>query len=898
MKENNISGQTVCRFNDIEVLRYIVSAYDVKCESNDILKRKLLLYYLAKATLAGRDIYFDQNGKYNLYIRTLFERIYLHYDGDRTAKDFLALTDYLYNIWFANGIHHHYGEHKLTPKFSKEYFKGIYLNLKGKGCLDLMPKVAPNYDTLERLLFDQDYMSKRTVQDGSKDLITASSVNFYSEEITQKEAEEYYRLQRKDPNASYNVGLNSKLYKDKNGEIKEAVWCAKGLYSEHIEEIVANLTEAMQYSTSEKQREATEYLINYYKTGDLKLFDKYSIKWVQDKDFSVDFINGFIETYQDPLAMKGSWEGLVEVYDREASHQTELLASHAAWFEEHAPIDDLYKKSNPKGVSATVVDIAMLGGDSYPATPIGINLPNADAIRAEYGSKSIRIENIHQAYDDASAHSGLREAFIEDLDVREMLRLYSSKTSRLHTDLHECLGHGSGKLRDGVSPDALGQWHSTIEEARADLFGLYFIADPKMVELGLLPNRDAYKAEYYSYLHNGLVMQLVRIEPGHRIEEAHMRNRALISRYVLEHCEGAVELDGLNLKIYDYEPIRLAVAQLLREIQRIKSEGDSESAAQLIARYAVEVPQHLHHTLLQKYQQLHIAPYKGFVNPKLLVVRDQEGKVSDIVPSYHEAYDEQMLRYSRDYSAKGANYDVSPWSIKDQEPSEAILEEAKSIRKSLLTRMDGVVASNMREYGLSYKYNFGMTRSHLDDIAKEVEPSTQLAQYLWSREVRELRLIALRIWPIEEISSNELLSLALQCEGKAELADEFVALLMDRVPNAHYLAMTWIESGLGVVSVALNILTRTIRRKIYKPNSVECDYLIRFAISMIEKYVVCDYYIPNAARNFLKSMVGVSKEIANDIIAGMEDLLQRDLRGEVLQIAEELKFESEFVYES
>ncbi|MDO4673156.1 MAG: peptidase M49, partial [Porphyromonadaceae bacterium] len=409
---------------------------------------------------------------------------------------------------------------------------------------------------------------------------------------------------------------------------------------------------------------------------------------------------------------------------------------------------------------------------------------------------------------------------------------------------------------------------------------------------------DAYKAEYYSYLHNGLVMQLVRIEPGHRIEEAHMRNRALISRYVLEHCEGAVELDGLNLKIYDYEPIRLAVAQLLREIQRIKSEGDSESAAQLIAQYAVDVPQHLHHTLLQKYQQLHIAPYKGFVNPKLLAVRDQEGKVSDIVPSYHEAYDEQMLRYSRDYSAKGANYDVSPWSIKDHEPSESILEEAKSIRKSLVTRMDGVVASNMREYGLSYKYNFGMTRSHLDDIAKKVKPSTQLAQYLWSREVRELRLIALRIWPTEEISSNELLSLALQCEGKAELADEFVALLMDRVPNAHYLAMTWIESGLDVVSVALNILTRTIRRKICKPNSFECDYLIRFAISMIEKYVVCDYYIPNAARNFLKSMVGVSKEIADDIIAGMEDLLQRDLRGEVLQIAEELKFESEFVYES
>lgn len=893
---NNISGKEVVRFNDIEVLRYFVSDYD---ESSKIdLKKRLLLYHLAKATVAGRDIYYDQNGRYNLYIRTLFERIWIHFDGDRESVDFKAVESYLYNIWFANGIHHHYGEHKLMPKFGKEFFWNVYEKLREKGCFECMPKPAPNESLLLDIIFNPEVMKKRTVQDGSEDIVKSSSVNFYSDDVTKSEAEAYYAEKRKEC-PTYNLGLNSRLSKDEKGKLREEVWSCRGKYAEHIAEIVSHLREAMKYSESESQKKSTELLIKYYEEGDLELFDRYSIEWVQDKDFSVDFINGFIETYQDPLGMKGSWEGLVEIYDREASRQTELLAKNAAWFEQHAPIPDEYRKKDPKGVSATVVNIGMLGGDSYPATPIGINLPNADEIRAEYGSKSIRIENIHQAYDDASVRSGLRDAFIKDEKVREMLKKYGQATSRLHTDLHECLGHGSGQLKAGVSADALGQWHSTIEEARADLFGLYFIADPKMVELGLLPDKDAYKAEYYSYLHNGLVMQLVRIEPGHRIEEAHMRNRALIARYILDKSEGrnVLSLEGLDLKVFDYEAIREIIAELLCEIQRIKSEGDAAAAERLIARYAVDVPAELHKELLERYRKLDIAPYKGFVNPKLVLKRDSDGRVCGVYADYSESYSSQMLRYGRTYSAGGAFY-VKPTLLSfEGEPSAEVLEQSKSVRKTIVTRMDGVVAANMRDYGLDYKFNFGNTREFLDEIASSIKPSEELAEYFWSRDVRELKLIALRIWAADQINAEKMLSLAYECEGKAELADELAALLFDRIPLAPQIAFNWIGAGYHLPQIVLTTLARAIRRGNIKLNDAEFEYLADYAFDVIELTAEEEYFAPKAALNCLKTMIAISKEKALTLSDKINRLAARDERKEILEVKSDLDFEIEFVYE-
>lgn len=643
----------VDRFADLEILRYQVPGFE-----SLTLKQKQLLYHLSEAALMGRDILFDQNCRYNLPIRRTLEAIYTSYKGDRQTPDFLALETYLKRVWFANGIHHHYAEDKFQPGFSAEFLKKAISQLD-PALVPVRPGQSIKAFTEEicQVILDPTVLPKRTTQSGDQDLIQASANNYYGEGLTQKEVEDFYASQKNDPTdmTPISYGLNSRLVKE-NGLIQEKVWKVGGLYSPAIEAIVAELEKAIPFAENKAQKETIETLIDYYRTGDLRTFDAYSILWVEDTASEVDFVNGFIETYGDPLGRKASWESTVNFINKEATKRTKTISDNAQWFEDHSPVDPRFKKEQVKGVSAKVITVTMLGGDCYPSTPIGINLPNADWIRRDHGSKSVTIENITEAYDKAAQGNGFKEEFVWSEEERQLIKRYGFITDNLHTDLHECLGHGSGKLLPGTDPDALKAYSSTIEEARADLFGLYYLADPKMVELGLVPDQEAYKAEYYKYMMNGLMTQLVRIAKGKDVEEAHMRNRQLIARWTYEHGQRdkVVEIVRREGKSYvvinDYRRLRGLFAQLLAEIQRIKSEGDFQAAKQLVENYGVKIDPRLHEEILERYKKLNLAPYKGFVNPVMRLEKNTQGEVTDVTLDYTEGYAAQMLRYSRDYS--------------------------------------------------------------------------------------------------------------------------------------------------------------------------------------------------------------------------------------------------------
>ena len=641
---------TVEQFADLQILRYRVPGFE-----NLSLQQKELVYYLTEAALQGRDILFDQNGKYNLRIRRTLEAVYTGYKGDKNTPDFKAMEVYLKRVWFSNGIHHHYGSEKFVPGFAPEFFKEAVLSVDASTLPLAEGQTAEQLcDELSPVIFDPTVMPKRVNQAAGEDLVLTSACNYY-DGVTQKEAEDFYNAM-KDPKDETPVsyGLNSRLVKE-NGKIQEKVWKVGGLYGQAIDKIVYWLKKAEGVAENPEQKAVISELIKFYETGDLKTFDEYAILWVKDLNSLVDFVNGFTESYGDPLGMKASWESLVNFKDMEATHRTEIISGNAQWFEDHSPVDKLFKKDEVKGVSAKVITAAILAGDLYPATAIGINLPNSNWIRSHHGSKSVTIGNITDAYNKAAHGNGFNEEFVYSDTELQLIDKYADLTGELHTDLHECLGHGSGKLLPGVDPDALKAYGSTIEEARADLFGLYYVADPKLVELGLTPNADAYKAEYYTYLMNGLMTQLVRIEPGNNVEEAHMRNRQLIARWVFEKgvADKVVELVKKDGKTYvvvnDYEKLRALFGELLSEIQRIKSTGDYQGAHDLVENYAVKVDPALHAEVLERYKKLNLAPYKGFVNPKYEAVVDAAGKITDVKVTYDEGYAEQMLRYSKDY---------------------------------------------------------------------------------------------------------------------------------------------------------------------------------------------------------------------------------------------------------
>ena len=665
MAKCNVNTQE--RFADIQMLRYELKGFE-----NLSLTQKIYIYCLSKATLLGRDITFDQQGKYNLRIRKTLEAVYRHYEGNRESEDFKAFEVYLKRVWFASGIHHHYGCEKFVPGFSEESFYEMvgavadeYLPLsKGQSKEDLLGILVP-------VIFNPEVMPKRVNQTDGEDLVQTSACNFY-ENVSQAEVERFYARMKEDGNEQApSYGLNSKLTK-RNGELVELTWTEDGLYGAAIKEIVSWLLRAQKYAENEEQKHLIDLLVKYYRTGDLKDFDRYSIAWVQQHEGMIDFINGFIEVYGDPLGLKGTWEGIVEYKDLEATKRTQTISQNAQWFEDHSPVDPRFRKPEVKGVTANVICAAMLGGEEYPASAIGINLPNANWIRQEYGSKSVTIGNLTEAYNKAAQGNGFRDEFVIDEDTISLMNQYEDITDDLHTDLHECLGHGSGQLLPGTDPDALKAYGSTIEEARADLFGLYYVADHKLVELGLTPNDEAYKAQYYGYLMNGLLTQTIRIKEGDKIEEAHMRNRALIAWWVMEHAEGAVELVKMDMnyasaedalkdsegniittktyvKINDYAKLRHLFGELLAEIQRIKSEGDFEAARQLVEKYAVNIDPELHREILARYKKLNLAPYKGFINPKMTLEMDEEGEITDVVLDYEESYVDQMLRYSDEY---------------------------------------------------------------------------------------------------------------------------------------------------------------------------------------------------------------------------------------------------------
>ena len=642
---------TVEQFADLQILRYRVPGFE-----NLSLQQKELVYYLTEAALQGRDILFDQNGKYNLRIRRTLEVVYTGYKGDKNTPDFKAMEVYLKRVWFSNGIHHHYGSEKFVPGFAPEFFKEAVLSVDTSTLPLAEGQTAEQLcDELSPVIFDPAVMPKRVNQAAGEDLVLTSACNYY-DGVTQKEAEDFYNAM-KDPKDETPVsyGLNSRLVKE-NGKIQEKIWKVGGLYGQAIDKIVYWLKKAEGVAENPEQKAVIAELIKFYETGDLKTFDEYAILWVKDLNSLVDFVNGFTESYGDPLGMKASWESLVNFKDMEATHRTEIISGNAQWFEDHSPVDKQFKKDEVKGVSAKVITAAILAGDLYPATAIGINLPNSNWIRSHHGSKSVTIGNITDAYNKAAHGNGFNEEFVYSDAELQLIDKYADLTGELHTDLHECLGHGSGKLLPGVDPDALKAYGSTIEEARADLFGLYYVADPKLVELGLTPNADAYKAEYYTYLMNGLMTQLVRIEPGNNVEEAHMRNRQLIARWVFEKgaADKVVELVKKDGKTYvvvnDYEKLRELFGELLSEIQRIKSTGDYQGAHDLVENYAVKVDPALHAEVLERYKKLNLAPYKGFVNPKYEAVVDAAGKITDVKVTYDEGYAEQMLRYSKDYS--------------------------------------------------------------------------------------------------------------------------------------------------------------------------------------------------------------------------------------------------------
>ena len=654
------------RFADLQMLRYQVPGFDQLT-----LRQKTLVYYLSEAALCGRDILWDQNGRYNLRIRQMLETVYTDYTGDRKSKDFQAFVTYLKRVWFSNGIHHHYGSEKFQPGFSEAFLRKAVASVKGKLAFDT--------EELFPIIFDPTVMPKRTNQADGEDLVLTSAANYYGTGVTQAEAEAFYvKMKEADPDPSHPVmyGMNSRLVKE-DGEIKEKVWHSGGLYGAAIDRIIYWLQKARTVAENDKQVAVIDKLIEYYRTGDLKTFDAYTILWVNDTEGDVDFTNGFTESYGDPLGMKASWEGLANFKDKAATARTEKLSANAQWFEDNSPVSPRFKKENCRGITAKVIVAAMLGGDLYPSTAIGINLPNSNWVRAEHGSKSVTIGNLTDAYNKAAHGNGFQEEFVIDEATRQLIDKYGDLCEDLHTDLHECLGHGSGKLLPGVDADSLKAYGSTIEEARADLFGLYYVADPKLTELGLTPNAEAYKSQYYTYMMNGLMTQLVRIEPGNNIEEAHMRNRSLIAHWVLKNAldEYAAKMRSQNafrngspvppqvepavcltrsdgktyVRINDYAALRELFGKLLAEVQRIKSEGDFTSARDLVETFGVKVDPTLHQEVLARYKALDLAPYKGFINPVYVVEKDKDGQITDIRVTYDEAYDQQMLRYSRDY---------------------------------------------------------------------------------------------------------------------------------------------------------------------------------------------------------------------------------------------------------
>lgn len=636
------------RFADIQMLRYQVPGFQELS-----LRQKTLIFYLSQAALLGRDILWDQNGRFNLRIRRILETVYIHYSGDRSSAEFAAFVSYMKRVWFSNGIHHHYGCEKFVPGFSKEFLHNALMAELDK----------TGYETLEELeqelfpvIFDPNVMPKRVNQAAGEDLLLTSACNYYAPDITQEEAEHFYAMQKATGDQQHPVmyGMNSRLEKAADGTLYENVWRTGGMYGTAIKRIVEMLSKAIPYAENEQQKNVILKLIEFYETGCLATFDAYTILWVEETKGEVDFTNGFTEVYGDPLGLKASWEGYVNYTDHKATRRAQALSQNAQWFEDHSPVDRRFKKAQCRGVSAKVINAAILGGDLYPSSAIGINLPNSNWVRAEHGSKSVTIANLTHAYDEAARGNGFREEFVDEPQTAELINTYGTICDDLHTDLHECLGHGSGQLLPGVDPDALKAYGSTIEEARADLFGLYYLADQKLVELGLTPNEEAYKAQYYSYLMNGLLTQMVRIQPGNQIEEAHMRNRSLIARWTLEHYPHAVRLKERDNKHYveilDYATLRSAFGTLLAEIQRIKSEGDLMAAQQLVEQYGVRIDDALHREILERYHRLHLAPYKGFINPRYTAVYDSSGQITDVHIDYDEAYDEQMLRYSQQYN--------------------------------------------------------------------------------------------------------------------------------------------------------------------------------------------------------------------------------------------------------
>ena len=639
------------RFADIQMLRYQVPGFDELT-----LRQKTLIYYLSQASLLGRDILWDQNGRFNLRLRRILEAVYTHFSGDRSSADFAAFAVYMKRVWFSNGIHHHYGCEKFQPGFTQEFLHQALEQLQAG-------HIALGYSSLEALeqelfpvIFDPSVMPKRVNQAAGEDLLLTSACNYYAPGITQAEAEEFYARQKAEGDQQHPImyGMNSRLERAADGSLHENVWRADGMYGAAIRQIVQMLSRAIPYAENERQQSVIRKLIEFYETGNLAVFDAYTILWVEETEGEVDFTNGFTEVYGDPLGLKASWEGYVNYTDHQATRRAQALSRNAQWFEDHSPVDARFKKPLCRGVSAKVINAAILGGDLYPSSAIGINLPNSNWVRAEHGSKSVTIANLTHAYDEAARGNGFRNEFADSTQTVSMMDRYGSVCDDLHTDLHECLGHGSGRLLPGVDPDALKAYGSTIEEARADLFGLYYLADEKLVELGLTPCQEAYKAQYYSYMMNGLLTQMVRIQPGHQIEEAHMRNRALIARWTLEHYPQAVRLseqDGKHyVEILDYPLLRTAFGNLLAEIQRIKSEGDLQAARQMVERYGVQIDAKLHQEVLERYSKLHLAPYKGFINPRYTPVCDSEGRIIDVHIDYLETYDEQMLRYSKQYN--------------------------------------------------------------------------------------------------------------------------------------------------------------------------------------------------------------------------------------------------------
>lgn len=837
------------KFADIQMLRYRLNGFEQLS-----LNQKQYVYCLAKATLCGRDITTDQFGRYNLKIRKLLEALYLIYKEQPEAlglqglsqhelsqqgqelsqkqelsqeqEQFDAMTVYLKRVWFSNGIHHHYGCDKFKPQFSESWFRSIIARSADKLASKL--GVASGDEVMEwcaplfPVIFDPEIMPKRVEKACGVDQVKGSACNYY-EGLTQQEVEAYYAAKNDPSNpCPPSYGLNSKLVKTASGDIEEQVWKQGGMYGEAIDRIVYWLTKAMQFAENEKQQEVIGLLISYYRTGDLKTFDSYSIEWLKEHAGDIDFINGFIEVYGDPLGFKASWEGIVTYKDKEANERTHKICSNAQWFEDHSPVDPRFKKKEVRGVTANVVVAAMLGGDEYPSTAIGINLPNADWIRAQHGSKSITIGNLTEAYSRAAEGNGFLEEFVADESMLTLVRQFDHLCDDLHTDLHECLGHGSGQLLPGVSSDALKSYGSTIEEARADLFGLYYMADAKMVELGLLPSADAYKAHYYTYMLNGLMTQLRRITPGADIEEDHMRNRALIAYWVLDHAQGEVELTESNGKtcvfIHSYERLRTLFAQLLAEIQRIKSEGDYEAARQLVESYGVKVDRALLEEVHRRYEKLNIAPYKGFINPRLSLVTDAQGNVCDVKADYTESYEHQMLRYSNEFgflSLKEENSSSKKEapSSKAEAVSSSVDDDVKKIKRSFRLFMNGVASSSMRDKGLEYKINWGIPVTRLRDMAAQYAPSVALAERLWESDVRECKILATMLMPAERFSEPMALSWLSACNNQ-EMAEMLVFNLVQNMPGVETFVVSLLHSDEhNAPLAALHLVSRLVARQ-------------------------------------------------------------------------------------